>query len=356
MRRLLATCKSPSGRKEDNFEASVEFKCSYFRATLLLAQSPSQKTNQQRLESFLSASPSPFTSLDDSNHSDLFKENDDGTNCQSLQAGRTNNPRDLASRIKILELYTLHILPRNEEWDYAREFISLSDVLDEETREEFLQYLASLQDDIAIDTHDQERSLQQKPDQELEQKHHHHHYQSQLEKHTDETPSPQKNSQATPSSLSRDHGHHQYHHNHNDSHSHHHHHEQTPNTEKDYGIDSPKSLPPRRIPSPSPPISTSKKPPSSSTFGISSPSSYIKQTLTLLTAIQNAIIHSLSSSKTIKFLSSNPLALLRFVLFLLGLILALSRPGVRDRLRRGMKEGWEKLRRTVGMGVKVSYL
>ena len=33
----------------------------------------------------------------------------------------TDTPRDLEKRIKLLELYTLHVLPRNEEWDYARE-------------------------------------------------------------------------------------------------------------------------------------------------------------------------------------------------------------------------------------------
>jgi hypothetical protein len=36
------------------------------------------------------------------------------------------------------------VLLRNDEWDYAREFISMSSVLDEERREAFLQALQSL--------------------------------------------------------------------------------------------------------------------------------------------------------------------------------------------------------------------
>ena len=48
--------------------------------------------------------------------------------------------------------------------------------------------------------------------------------------------------------------------------------------------------------------------------------------------------------------------LLRFVLFLVGLVLALSRRDVKDRLGRITGSGWEKIRGTVGMGVKVSYI
>ena len=59
----------------------------------------------------------------------------------------TDTPRDLEKRIKLLELYTLHVLPRNEEWDYAREFITMSEMLDEERKEAFLLALHSLKEE-----------------------------------------------------------------------------------------------------------------------------------------------------------------------------------------------------------------
>jgi hypothetical protein len=55
-------------------------------------------------------------------------------------------------------------------------------------------------------------------------------------------------------------------------------------------------------------------------------------------------------------ISQNPMGLLRFVMFLMGLIVALSRRDVKDRLGRLTGAGWDKIKRTVGMGVKVSYI
>ena len=52
----------------------------------------------------------------------------------------------------------------------------------------------------------------------------------------------------------------------------------------------------------------------------------------------------------------NPMVLVRTVLFLMGLILAFSRRDVRDRVRRITGASWDKMRGTVGMGVKVSYI
>ena len=43
-------------------------------------------------------------------------------------------------------------------------------------------------------------------------------------------------------------------------------------------------------------------------------------------------------------------------LFLLALLFALGRRDVRDRVRRIANDSWDSLRRTVGMGVKVSYI
>lgn len=54
--------------------------------------------------------------------------------------------------------------------------------------------------------------------------------------------------------------------------------------------------------------------------------------------------------------SKSPIILLRFVFFLAALVLALSRHDVRERVARILGSSWNKLRGTVGMGVKVSYI
>lgn len=54
--------------------------------------------------------------------------------------------------------------------------------------------------------------------------------------------------------------------------------------------------------------------------------------------------------------TKSPMVLLRFVFFLAALVLALSRQDVRERVARTLGSSWNKLRGTVGMGVKVSYI
>lgn len=55
-------------------------------------------------------------------------------------------------------------------------------------------------------------------------------------------------------------------------------------------------------------------------------------------------------------MSANPLSFLRTLLVVFGVLMALSRADVRNRLRRITDSGWQKIRGTVGMGVKVSYI
>ena len=81
----------------------------------------------------------------------------------------TDTPRDLNTRIKLLELYTLHVLPRNDEWDYAREFISMSEVLDDERKEAFLLALHSLKEEKE-DAEKREEKLRQQQKEQLEER------------------------------------------------------------------------------------------------------------------------------------------------------------------------------------------
>ena len=55
-------------------------------------------------------------------------------------------------------------------------------------------------------------------------------------------------------------------------------------------------------------------------------------------------------------MTKNPTVLFRMMVFVLALIVAFSRREIRERARRVVGSGWEKIRGTVGMGVKVSYI
>ena len=52
----------------------------------------------------------------------------------------------------------------------------------------------------------------------------------------------------------------------------------------------------------------------------------------------------------------HPVVLMRMIFFLFAVVLALARRDVRERVERMLKSSWENVRRTIGMGVKVSYI
>ncbi|KAF5683665.1 peroxin 26 [Fusarium circinatum] len=116
-------------------------------ATILLAHARDQKLNQHKLEAYLAASNTPNLDVAGRLAESTSSPMSNRYRSPAKGASGTNTPRDLNARVKILELYTLHVLLRNNEWDYAREFISVSSVLDEERREAFLQALQSLHDE-----------------------------------------------------------------------------------------------------------------------------------------------------------------------------------------------------------------
>ena len=291
----------------------------------MLAQSPSQAANQQYLESYLSASNK--SSYDSSGRFDSPNHVNGLTNGAKRNDG-TNTPRDLTSRVKIVELYTLHVLPRNEEWDYAQDFIKMSDTLDEDTRDIFLQSLNDLREDGGTTPNVHTRSSDDEDgiDQQLQQLDPRHEIDTVGHLGTQDC---MDDSEAT---LKTRHG---------PQH-------QRTHSEHDYGIEPPKPQSPPRTPAHrpsqsktthSPPINGRKKP-------SSSPPGMYKRTATIMLNLQH-LIKDMTHS-----LSKNPMALLRFVFFVLGLVVALSRRDVKERLARG----WDKVRQTIGMGVKVSYI
>ncbi|CAF9934156.1 MAG: hypothetical protein ALECFALPRED_005871 [Alectoria fallacina] len=297
-------------------EGSVDADVVFNLASLLLAQSTAQARNQRHLESYLSASS--YQSLDlterfrGSNGSNVMRVD------QTSRSGGTDTPRDLNARIRIIELYTLHVLPRTGEWNYARDFINMSEVLDEEIRDEFLQTLRSVEDE---DTKGQD----QFEDALLQQ-----------DELTEQEPLPAEETRPDNMKTLRQ----------EPLATHH-----KSESEQDNGIDKPHA--PLDAPKIQPvPKSTSKpvkptkpkhsrSPPTKST-GKTTDTSLYKRSAAVLSALQQLIKNMTEQ------VSQNPISLLRFILFLMGLIVAFSRRDVKDRLGRLTNVGWDKFKTTVG--------
>ena len=308
------------GGLEGNVDADVVFNL----ASLLLAQSSAQAENQRHLESYLSTSSQ--RSLDLTDHFKGSNGSHDHHDGQHARSGGTDTPRDLNARVRIIELYTLHVLPRTGEWKYARDFISISDVLDEELREEFLQTLQILEEE---ENRDQDHFEDASPQQ---------------DELTEQEPLPAEESRPNSMETVRQ----------DPSATHH-----RSDSEQDYGIDQRASSNTSKIQSAHPKATskpakalqpkTSRSPPTKST-GKTTNTSIFKRSAAVLSALQQLIKNMTEQ------VSQNPMSLLRFVLFLMGLIAAFSRRDVKDRLGRLTGAGWDKVKRTVGMGVKVSYI
>lgn len=237
--------------------------------------------------------------------------------------GGTDTPKDLAARVRIIELFTLHVLPRNEEWDYASEFINLSEVLDDERKELFLQTLDGLKEEREQGEL-RAAALQREKDAEMERQ------MREAERERAEEAAAAAKAQK----------------NHDRNHS-----------EVDYGIEKPypTGSPKARGKQPgskgsgssrtafSPPGSKNVKRPEK-------PESRAKQTRALTNVLRN-LLQYISKS-----IAGNPMSFARTLLFMLGLIVALSRENVRERIRRITGSGWQKVKGTIGMGVKVSYI
>jgi hypothetical protein len=312
---------------------SSERRADNIRSTLLLNKAQTQTLNQSRLETYLSSSQ---PTLDISAHLS-----------QSLNGHRphmngTSTPKDLNSRIKIIELFTLHVLPANGEWDYAQSFVSNSDILDDERREAFLQTLSELQE---------AKEQEELPDDDV------------VEEYADENAPPSEAQNGDTNGTQRGH--------------------QRTSSEVDYGIEkahpngthqqsqprSPNataenstelpmtSLPPRPEPNTdqpsrsshlSPPAQTPRRPPRRSKA--QTQNTLITQARHLFSALSNLARNLVGS------MAANPTTIFRMILFLVAFLMAFSRKEIRDRLKQIFGKSWEKIMNTVGMGVKVSYI
>lgn len=294
------------------------------RATLLLAHAKSQAVNQKRLENYLAASNSP--NLDISQRFEAAKSprlsSRHRRSPSKGAASGADTPRDLNARVKILELYTLHVLLRNNEWDYAREFINVSSVLDEERREAFLQALQSLQEE------QQESERMEREEKQRQEE--------QLQKDIEESRRLRAENEARERRrLDEERA-------------------KREGSEVDYGIEktqntsTPRSKP--RTGSNGSALSRSAKSSVSKEKKTVAPRGLGARAVMIIANLRNLIEKMGSSFK------ANPMLLMRLVVFIISVIVMFGRKGIRERIQQILGTGWNKVKSTAGMGVKVSYI
>ncbi|KAF3003256.1 hypothetical protein E8E14_002116 [Neopestalotiopsis sp. 37M] len=291
-------------------------------ATLLLAHARSQTLNQKRLESYLAASQEPNLDLTQRLEASQSPREHKrrGSHAKSRRAtSGADTPRDLNARVKILELYTLHVLLRNNEWDYAREFISVSSVLDEERRDAFLQALQSLQE---------EQQEQERRDREEKQR-----QDDQLKQDLEEAKRYRAENEARERKRIEEER------------------ARREGSEVDYGIESTPSVggssKGRRTRAQSSAVSKPKQPAKGK--AVRSPTFTARASMVF--ANLRAVLEQMGAS-----LKTNPMMLMRFIAFILGLIVMFGNQRIRERISRVLGTGWNKVKATAGMGVKVSYI
>jgi flagellar biosynthesis GTPase FlhF len=281
-------------------------------STLLLTHSPSQRLNQSKLETYFSATAHPTFDISSHLSSPSYARRKSATN-------GTDTPRDLNTRIKLLELYTLHVLPRNDEWDYAREFISMSEVLDDERKEAFLLALHSLKEEKE-DAEKREEKLRQQQMEQMEERRRESEQKrvemARMEEETRKQDEARKQTDRVSDRNTRGMG------------------DGREEGRDERGLRQPKPTS-RRTPA--------KKP-------STPPPGLYNRVGGLFAAIQKAIADSA------KQMTSNPLAFLRTLLFLIAFSIAFGKRDLRERIMRLVRQAVDKVRRTVGMGVKVSYI
>jgi hypothetical protein len=310
----------------------------------LLAHARDQKLNQHKLEAYLAASNTP--NLDVAGRlAESASPVRNRYRSPAKGASGANTPRDLNARVKILELYTLHVLLRNNEWDYAREFISVSSVLDEERREAFLQALQSLHDEQQ-EQERQENEERQRQEDELqkeieEAKKLRAENEERERKRIEEERAKrieEENAKRIEGESSKRGG-----------------------SEVDYGVDDTAShngsTRPRKARTLSSSSKQSKQSKATSQAGSKANGKAVSRAPTLASRASmvisrlGAVIEQLGAS-----LNANPMLLFKFMAFIMGLILMLGNANLRARVKRILAVFWAKVKGTAGMGVKVSYI
>ncbi|RYO87843.1 hypothetical protein DL766_005963 [Monosporascus sp. MC13-8B] len=293
-------------------------------ATLLLAHARSQVLNQKRLENYLAASSTPdfdiSQRLEATNPSRVSSRT---RRAHSKGPSGADTPRDLNARVKILELYTLHVLLRNDEWDYAREFISVSSVLDEERREAFLQALQSLQDE-KVEAERREREEKQRQD-------------DQLQKDLEEARRLRAENEARERRRIEEER------------------ARREGSEVDYGVDgAPNSSGTSKATRHRPGSSAISRPAKSSAAkakGKAAAQPGISARAAMILANLRNVIEQMGAT-----FKANPMLLMKLMAFIISFVIVFGKRNIRKRIQQILGKGWSKVKATAGMGVKVSYI
>lgn len=279
-------------------------------ATLLLGHMQNQTLTQQRLEAYLSASA-------DAAHIAFLQDG-----IATPMSNGTSSPRELTTRLKILELYALHVLPANDEWDYAQQFIEMNDMLDDERREAFLHALQGLKAE-KVGTAERERELQELRDREIEEQR-----AAEEAKRREDERREEERKKAAAAEKARSYPP-----------------ISAPSAGASNGHNNGKAA--VNTQNASQPASKSTKPQKKSR---PHPANFYSRASSVLGNLQQTIMQAGRN------MTGNSMAMMRFLMFLIAFILLLSRRDLRLKLKRTIEASWGKVKQTVGMGVKVSYV
>ena len=241
------------------------------------------------------------------------------------------------------------MLPRNAEWEYAREFITVSPVLDDERREAFLQALDTLREEQAeaerreeeerarreeAIRRDVEEARRLRAENEAREKRR---LEEERVKREAEERERKERARATAAAA----------------------------TEGDFGVER----------SPTPPAlkgarSKASGSQASSAGGVARPKAPLPRRgnaggggggVVAAPTLMSRASMVLSNLRVLVdeiagAFQTNPYVLLRMLAFVVGLLMLLSRKKIRERIARVLGAGWGKVKATAGMGTKVSYI
>lgn len=295
-------------------------------ATLLLGHMSSQKLNQERLEGYLAAS-------DDDATASVVSDRDGTSTPMSVHS---SSPKSLATRLKVLELYVLHVLPANEEWDYARQVIEMSELLDEERREAFTHALDGVKEEKHGAALREQALAEQRESEALE------HKKQEEARRAEEarTAEEDKARAAADADRARQRST-----------------QQQQQQQQPQPSSKPAKSPTRPTKPPPPPTKAPSSPPSQRgapqgprKTPASGPVSARSTYSSVVSSLQDTLTYARRNLNSFSALAS-----LRALFFLFAFLFLLRRD-LRVKLRRRLGDVWDKLARTVGMGVKVRYV
>ncbi|KAK4123415.1 hypothetical protein N657DRAFT_463029 [Parathielavia appendiculata] len=324
----------------DGIEGDVDAEVVINLATLLLTHAKTQITNQKRLENYLAAARTPNLNISSNRFTESsprrYHSLGPGQRRATTVPSGADTPLDLHARVKILELYTLHVLPRNNEWGYARELISVSPVLDDERREAFLQALDTLREEQleAERREEEERARREeairrdieearrlRAENEVRER-------RRLEEERAKREAEERERRERVRAAV---------------------------TEGDFGVESTPTRPTAKSGSRLPegvarergPLPTRRA--SGGGNAVAAPTLMSKASMVL--GNLRMLVDEIAGA-----FQTNPYVLLRMLAFIIGLLMLLSRKGIRERIARILEASWAKVKATAGMGTKVSYI